>query len=114
MTDEQRIPMDARRGTLIVPARDPYLQELLQEQFRLEKLQAVRAFLLTVLAIHGAIVWCAAIWPHAVRARGGALALVLWPVCFLGFLLVCILEQRGQARLKSISRESGTQARLSH
>ncbi len=91
---------------LIVPTADPNLQEILDEQLRLEKLRAVRVFLLTVLAFLGVFVWAAAVWLRSARAWGALFALVTWPVCFAGFILACVLEQRAERRLEGLLREA--------
>jgi hypothetical protein len=87
---------------MIVPTADPNLQEILEEQLRLEKLRAVRVFLLTVLAFLGVFVWVAAVWFRSARAWGALFALVTWPACFAGFILACALEQRAERRLEGL------------
>ncbi len=81
---------------LLIPTSSPSLERILRAQLRLERLRAIRIFLLTVLAFDGAFVWVDALWPRVATAHGGLFAIVTWPVCFAGYVLVLALERQAE------------------
>jgi len=87
---------------LALSPADPGFSRVLEQQFRLERLRAVRILLLTLLAVVGAMVWADAVWPRAVHPRGGLAALLSWPLCFGGYILVRVLEAGTERRLHQL------------
>ncbi len=96
--------MDDQELTVLAISRanDPdgsKLRAALEAHFEVERLHALRVFLLYLMCVSGVPVWIAAGWPALLPAGLRNLSLLAWAACATGSVMCTISELRWRRRL---------------